>query len=64
MLQDRIDVAEAHRLVTSGKAKLVCAYEDEGKCEEFRLEGAISLKDLQARETLMLASTPIVFYCA
>lgn len=63
-MQDRIDAAEAHRLVSSGKAKLVCAYEDEAKCDRGRLDGAISLQDLQARETLMLASTPLVFYCA
>lgn len=63
-MQDRIDAAEAHRLVASGKAKLVCAYEDDAQCDRARLEGAISLKDLQARETLMLASTPLIFYCA
>ena len=60
---ERINVEEARRKTRSGDALLVCAYDDEAKCEAMRLEGSISLADLEAR----LASGPrdqeIIFYC-
>lgn len=39
----RISPQDAYRQVTSGQAVLVCAYEDEAKCNAMMLQGAISL---------------------
>jgi hypothetical protein len=60
---ERINVEDARRKTKSGEALLVCAYDDEAKCEAMKLEGSISLADLEAR----LASGPrdqeVIFYC-
>ena len=63
-MEDRIDVEQAQPLVAAGNAKLICAYEDDSKCDQIRLAGAISLRELEAREALMPASTELIFYCA
>jgi hypothetical protein len=60
----RISADEAHREVASGKALLVCAYDDDDKCNKIKLEGAISLKDLQARVPSLPKDTRLIFYCA
>lgn len=61
---ERIDVEDARRKTKAeGGALLVCAYEDEGKCNKIKLEGAISVAGLRE-----LAAVPkdreIIFYCA
>ena len=63
-MADRISVEEARRKVSEGAALLVCAYADESKCDRIRLEGAISLGELEAREATLPKDKPIVFYCA
>lgn len=63
-MADRISVEEARRKVSEGDALLVCAYADESKCDRIRLEGAISLGELEAREATLPKDQPIVFYCA
>ena len=63
-MADRISVEEARRKVAEGDALLVCAYADESKCARIKLEGAISLGELEAREATLPKDQPIVFYCA
>ena len=61
---ERIDVNEARRRATSKGALLVCAYEDEEKCNRIKLEGAISLVNFQSRVSVLPTDQEIVFYCA
>lgn len=58
----RISVEEARRKVQAGQALLVCAYDDEEKCNKIRLEGAISLRDLEARRPSK--QQELIFFCA
>ena len=60
----RIDVDEARRKVAGGEALLVCGYEDEGKCARIRLEGSITLSELQARLPSLPKEQELIFYCA
>jgi hypothetical protein len=43
---------------------IVCAYDDEEKCERLRLDGALTLGEFKARLYEFPKTTPIVFYCA
>jgi hypothetical protein len=61
---ERIEPNDAHRKAASHRAVLVCAYDDEEKCNRLRLDGAISLKQLQSRETAIDKNTELIFYCA
>lgn len=58
----RIGVEEARRKVQAGQALLVCAYDDEKKCNTIKLEGAISLGALQARQPSK--QQELILYCA
>ena len=60
----RISPQDTHRLVTAGQAILVCAYEDETKCNTMMLQGAISLKEFESRLPNLTKDQPIIFYCA
>jgi hypothetical protein len=64
LMADRISVEDARRKVTGGESLLVCAYADESKCDRIRLEGALSLGELQAREATLPKDQSIIFYCA
>jgi rhodanese-related sulfurtransferase len=60
----RISVSQAYPKVKSGKALLVCAYADEAKFKAMRLEGALSLKELEGRLAELSKDQEIIFYCA
>lgn len=60
----RISVSAAYPKVKSGKALLVCAYADEAKFQAMRLEGALSLKELEGRLAKLSKDQEIIFYCA
>jgi len=64
MAAQRIDPAEARTQVGSGKALLVCAYDDEQKCQQYRLKNALSLSELKAQEGGLSRERRIFFYCA
>ncbi len=49
----RIDVEAARQRTKSGGALLVCAYDDEEKRSRIKLEGSITLRDLEARSTAL-----------
>jgi hypothetical protein len=63
MAVERIDPEEARREVTAGRALLVCAYEDESKCNRMRIEGAMTLHELQHRTGSLPKDRALIFYC-
>lgn len=60
----RIDAAQAHHKAVTGQALLVCAYDDEDRCREILLDGAITLAELESKLTARPRDTEIIFYCA
>ena len=62
---ERISPQEAMRhLRANPPALLVCAYDDDEKWRQNRLDGAISLADFRAREASVPKNREIIFYCA
>ena len=61
---ERVSVDTARREVEAGRALLVCAYDDESKCRQLRLENAIALHDLQRRVDSVPRNQTLIFYCA
>lgn len=59
---ERITVEQARDALKSGRALLVCAYDDDSKCERNGLQGVLSLRDLEARAGSR--DRDIIFYCA
>jgi hypothetical protein len=65
MAVPRIDVAEARqRLVADPSRLLVCAYDDEAKCRDNLLEGALTRQDFEGRVADLPRDREVVFYCA
>ena len=60
----RVTPAEAQDRAAGGKGLLVCAYEDEARCSEDPLAGAITLQDFRDRARDLPRMTPLVFYCS
>ena len=60
---ERISVADARAAVKAGRALLVCAYDDD-RCARVRLEGAITLSDLERRAASLPKDQQLIFYCA
>jgi hypothetical protein len=61
---ERVPAEDARRDVEAGRALLVCAYDDESKCRQLRLENAITLHDLQRRADSIPHNKTLIFYCA
>jgi hypothetical protein len=64
MPAQRIDPEQARAAVETGSALLVCAYDDEEKCQNYGLKNAISLTELQRQEAALSKDRKIFFYCA
>jgi hypothetical protein len=64
MAVDRISVEDTRRRVEAGQALLVCAYADEGRCRQLRLDGAVTLAELEARLPSIPRDRELIFYCA
>lgn len=60
----RISVQDARHAVTSRNALLVCAYEQEEKCNQVALEGSISLTQFQQRLPSLPKEQELIFFCA
>ena len=60
----RIDPETARRKMKEGSAVLVCAYDDEEKCRKVALEGAMTLKQFEARAATLPRDREVIFYCA
>jgi uncharacterized protein (TIGR02284 family) len=63
-LVDRISPEGAREHLRAGGALFVCAYDSREKCEQYRLEGAIPLEELEARAGSLPKNQDIIFYCA
>lgn len=62
---ERINPTTANQhMESSPGAMLVCAYENEEKFQNNRLEGAISLNEFRSREDSVPKDQEIIFYCA
>lgn len=64
MESDRIDPDEARADIMTRDALLVCAYDTREKFLANRIEGALSLDQLQAIEDALPVNREIIFYCA
>lgn len=61
---ERIGPEETHEKVKAGTALLVCAYDNETKCNLLHLEGAISLNSFKSRLPSLTKDQELIFYCA
>ena len=60
---ERVTAEEVYDKLKSGKALLVCAYEDEEKFKKLQLEGAISLNVFKSRLPSLSKDEEVIFYC-
>ncbi len=60
----RISAEEVYPKLKTGKALLVCAYEDDAKFKKLQLQGAISLNEFKSKFPSLAKDQEIVFYCA
>jgi hypothetical protein len=60
----RISPEDARREVQSRQALLVCAYDDNAKCAQMRLEGAITINELRQRLSSLPREQELILYCA
>jgi len=58
----RIGVQEAHEKAMAGRALLVCAYEDEERCNRLNLKGSMSLARFQSLLPSLPTDREIIFY--
>ncbi len=58
----RVTAGEVYDKLKSGKALLVCAYEDEMKFKAMQLKGAISLNEFKSKLSSLAKDQEIVFY--
>jgi len=58
----RITPEEAYEKQKSGKALLVCAYEDEAKFKTIHLQGAMSFNEFKSKLSSLAKDQEIVFY--
>jgi len=59
---ERITAEEVYGKLKSGRALLVCAYEDEMKFNAMQLKGAISLSEFRSKLSSLPKDQEIVFY--
>ncbi len=60
---ERVGVQDARRELSSGRALLVCAYDDDQKCGQMLAEGAITMGQLQSRLSTLPKGQELIFYC-
>ena len=61
---ERISPEGARTKVKSSEALLVCAYEEDEKFKQMRLEGAISYKEFKKKVASIPRDQEIIFYCS
>ena len=59
----RVQLQEARSKVQTGKALFVCAYDSEEMCNKLRLEGAMTMGELNSRLSTVPKEQEIIFYC-
>jgi len=60
----RIAPNDAHSKVQAGQALLVCAYGDDARYQSLKLEGSISLNELEKKLPSLPRDQELIFYCA
>ncbi len=60
----RLSADEVREQVQAGRALFVCGYEDEEKCRQYHLEGAMSFKEFSSRLPSLSRDQGIILYCA
>jgi hypothetical protein len=60
----RIHVETAREQVRSGRALLVCAYDDEDKCSRMQLDGSMNLTAFRQRVPSLAKDQPVIFFCS
>jgi hypothetical protein len=63
MNPQRMSPQEVRNKVQSGKALLVCGYEEDVKFNKMKLEGGISLNEFEKRIPELPKEQEIIFYC-
>ena len=59
---ERISAQQANTKTKSNQSLLVCAYEDDAKCQMLNLEGSISFTNFKSRVGSLPKSQEIIFY--
>ena len=62
MAAPTLSPADTREKVRKGEALLVCAYDDDNRCAQIKVDGSISYKDFQARAGTLPKDQLIVFY--
>jgi hypothetical protein len=60
----RISPQQARQKLITGRALLVCAYDDADKFKHNHLEGAMSFAELRSKLPSLSKAQEIIFYCA
>jgi len=60
---ERISPEGARKKIKSSEALLVCAYEEDEKFKQMRLEGALSYKEFKKKLASIPSDQEIIFYC-
>lgn len=58
----RVTPEEVRQKLESGTVLLVCAYDDENKFKQMRLQGAISLNEFKSELPSLAKDHEIIFY--
>lgn len=59
---ERISAQQTYAKTKANQALLVCAYEDDAKCQRLNLEGSISFTNFKSRAQSLPKSQEIIFY--
>lgn len=59
-----IDPTQAREKVQSGRARLVCAYDDEDKCRKLLLDGATTMPRFRKEMQGISKDEEIILFCA
>ena len=63
MTAPRIEPRDAHEHANHGDALLVCAYDDDDKCQDMSLEGSVPLSAFEEKKDELERTREIIFYC-
>jgi hypothetical protein len=60
----RITAEETRQKSVAGTALLVCAYEDDERCRQIHLQGAMLFTEFKSKLAELPKDQEIIFYCA
>ena len=60
----RITPEETRQKAVAGTALLVCAYEDDERCRQMHLQGAMLFSEFKSKLAELPKDQEIIFYCA